>query len=207
MRRAPAGSRSWRNPRSVTCTRLMLALQETPQPVVARCTRSRPRPGCPRSASQGRLHLHSSGHDCAQGGRSLSPLRSLIRVPGCCGWCPDRRCAGCLPGCGTEVGYACPSGLAADVGRVRLVDEIGPALAVADESSEQRRSTRTYCVHVRVVFQHAYAGQQVVDKISDQSMFSGEASHRTGQSWRRLEELAVEPVGTLGDVDVLTEVG
>jgi len=38
-------------------------------------------------------------------------------------------------------------------------------------------------------------------------VLAGKAGHCAGQSWRALEELTVQPVGTLGEVDVLTEVG
>jgi hypothetical protein len=67
------------------------------------------------------------------------------------------------PGVARGVGYASLSGLAPDLGRVGLVDQIGPALPVADEPSEQRRAELTNSVHVRFEFRFAYTGQQVVD--------------------------------------------
>ena len=105
----------------------------------------------------------------------------------------------CL-GVARAVGYVRLSGLAPDLGRVGLVDQIGPALPVADEPSEQRRAEVTNSVHIRFDF-------RVVDEISDQSVLAGQASYRAGQSRRRPEQFAVQPVGTLRDVDVLPDVG
>jgi hypothetical protein len=98
------------------------------------------------------------------------------------------------------------SGLAPDLGVVGLIDQVGAALPVADKSSQQCRAEVANTVRV-IDFRSAHTGQQIVDKISDPSVFAGEASYRMGQSRSSREESAVQPVRTLGGVDVFTEVG
>jgi hypothetical protein len=98
------------------------------------------------------------------------------------------------------------SGLASDVGLVGLVDQVGAALPVADEPSQQCRAEVANAVYV-VDLRSAHAGQQVVDKITDPSVFAGEACYRIGQPRSSREESAIQSVRTLGDVDVFTEVG
>ena len=82
-------------------------------------------------------------------------------------------------------------GLAPDVDLVGRVDQIGAALPVADEHSEQRRSKVTNCVHVLLAFGCGYTSEQVVDQIPDLRVFLGEASYRAGKSRRAFKEISV----------------
>ena len=104
------------------------------------------------------------------------------------------------------VGGGIDSGLAPDVEVVGVEDEVGASLSVSDESPEERRTQVADSVHVRGDVWCRHSGQQVIDLTADQYVFASEAGCRIGQARRSLEEVAIEPVGTLGDVDVLTKV-
>ena len=96
--------------------------------------------------------------------------------------------------------------LAPDVELVCIVNEVGPALTVADELTEQRRAETANLLCVGAV-ESAGACQQVVDQYSDLRVFVGKAGYGVGQPRRGLEESTVQPARTLGDIDVFVEVG
>ena len=77
---------------------------------------------------------------------------------------------------------------------------------MSDESPEERRTQVADSVHFLVYVWCRHSGQQVIDLPADQYVFASEAGCGIGQSWRGLEEVAIQPVGTLGDVDVFTKV-
>lgn len=98
------------------------------------------------------------------------------------------------------------SGLAPDVDLVCLEDEIGAALSVAHECSEERRAEISDSVHVLHHVRWCHPAQQVIYPACDERMFPGEAGYGTGQSWRGIKEVAIQAVGTLRDVNVAPEV-
>ena len=118
------------------------------------------------------------------------------------GWDPVLWLAGGL----RETGTGLCSGLAPDVELVGLEDEIGASLAVSDESPKQRRTQVANPVHAPSDVWCRHSGEQVIDLTTDQHVFVGKAGYGVGQPRRGLEEIAIEPVGTFCDVDVLTKV-
>src|SRR6266508_3391604 len=97
------------------------------------------------------------------------------------------------------------SGFAADVELVGLIDQVSAALPVAHERSEQRRAKIANLVHV-LARRGGYSGEQVIDELGDLGVFPGEAGYRLTEARRCHEYVHVEPIVTLGDINVLAKV-
>jgi hypothetical protein len=86
--------------------------------------------------------------------------------------------------------------LTSDVNLIGLEDEIGAALPVAHESSHERGAEGSDSVHVLDPVRRGHACQQVIELSLDQLVLAGQAHHCTGQLWRGLDEVAIQPGGT-----------
>ena len=95
---------------------------------------------------------------------------------------------------------------AADVGLVRLVDQIGPALAVPDQLAEQVRSPLADNLRVQHGDRRLGLGHEAIDLARDLAVFDREGVDGVGQAQVAGQDRLVEPVGTFGDLDVFLEV-
>ena len=77
---------------------------------------------------------------------------------------------------------------------------------MTDEPPEERRTQVADSVDVFYDVWCRHSSKQAVDLTADQHVFASEAGYCAGQAWRGLEEVAIQPVGTLRDVDVFTNV-